>query len=210
MTGLGREASDIATDRHLKMDLGDSPAASPGPSDGCAPFMWSGPPARLRRRHRPVPELARSAAPRALVHVDAAWGGAAIISPRLKAHLAASTPPIRSRATRTMFSVRWRRNVLCRHPDASARLPRGDLVHAGKTSGPPTTRTRRPCSGPGGHWSEALLASRSTANRYVEMIEHSAHGDVLRDALQVPGGASSTRRRAARVLHRDGLDTGKF
>src|SRR5438046_9589001 len=84
MTGLGRRAiRTVATDRHLKMDPGDlARQVTEDRKAGFAPFMVVGTAGTTAAGFiDPLPELARFCRSQDLwFHVDAAWGGAAIIS----------------------------------------------------------------------------------------------------------------------------------
>src|SRR6059036_1553950 len=92
MTGLGRRAiRTVATDRHLKMDPGDlARQVTEDRKAGFAPFMVVGTAGTTAAGViDPLPELARFCRSQDLwFNVDAAWGGAAIVSPRLRDHLA--------------------------------------------------------------------------------------------------------------------------
>src|SRR5437773_2432548 len=92
MTGLGRRAlRTVATDGHRKMDPGDlARQVTEDRKAGFAPFMVVGTAGTTAAGViDPLPELARFCRSQDLwFHVDAAWGGAAIISPRLRGHLA--------------------------------------------------------------------------------------------------------------------------
>src|SRR2546422_4277603 len=84
MTGLGRRAiRTVATDHHLKMDLGDlARRVAEDRKGGFAPFMVVGTGGTTAAGAiDPLPDLARVCRAEALrVRVQAAWGGAAIIS----------------------------------------------------------------------------------------------------------------------------------
>src|SRR5437588_2183015 len=92
MTGLGRRAvRTVATDGELRMDLDDLARRVAGDRrDGFAPCMVVGTAGTAGAGAvDPLPELARFCRAEHLwLHVDAAWGGAAIISPRLRDCLA--------------------------------------------------------------------------------------------------------------------------
>src|SRR5438552_2772535 len=92
MTGLGRRAvRTVASDRHLKMDLGDlARRVAEDRRDGFAPFMVVGTVGTTAAGAiDPLPDLARFCRSEDLwFHVDAAWGGAAVVSPLLRGHLA--------------------------------------------------------------------------------------------------------------------------
>src|SRR6266446_2188686 len=142
MTGLGREAvRTIATDRHLKMDLGDlARRVAADRRDGCAPFMVVGTAGTTGAGAiDPLPELARFCRSEDLwFHVDAAWGGAAIVSPRLKRHLAGieAAHSITCDAHK-WFSVPMGAMFFCRHRDAVDEAFRAETSYMpGKTAGP--------------------------------------------------------------------------
>ena len=221
MTGLGREAvRTIATDRHLKMDLGDlARRVAADRRDGCAPFMVVGTAGTTGAGAiDPLPELARFCRSESLwLHVDAAWGGAAIISPRLKTHLAGidAADSITCDAHK-WFSVPMGAGMFfCRHPDAVGEAFRAETSYMpGKTSGPthdPYTTSVQ--------WSRRFIGlklflalAEHGESGYVEMIEHQARmGDVLRDALQRAGWhIVNTTPLPLVCFTRDGLDTGRF
>src|SRR5579864_1072032 len=92
MTGLGRTAlRRVATGNDLKMDLGDlARRVAEDRRSGFAPFMVIGTAGTTGAGViDPLRELAHFCRSEDLwFHVDAAWGGAAIVSPRLRVHLA--------------------------------------------------------------------------------------------------------------------------
>src|SRR5437762_7705317 len=221
MTGLGRRAvRTVASDRHLKMDLGDlARRVAEDRRGGLAPFMVVGTVGTTAAGAiDPLPDLARFCRAEGLwFHVDAAWGGAAILSPSLRGHLAGidAADSITCDAHK-WFSVPMGAGMFfCRHPDAVGEAFRAETSYMpGKTSGsthdPYTTSVQ---------WSRRFiglklflaLAERGESG-YVEMIEHQARmGDVLRDALQRAGWRIvNTTPLPLVCFTRDGLDTGRF
>ncbi len=143
MTGLGRRAiRTVATDRHLKMDPGDlARQVTEDRKAGFAPFMVVGTAGTTAAGViDPLPELARFCRSQDLwFHVDAAWGGAAIISPRLRGHLAGieAADSITCDAHK-WFSVPMAAGMFfCRHPAAAAEAFRSETSYMpGKTAGP--------------------------------------------------------------------------
>src|SRR3989454_3552518 len=143
MTGIGRRAlRTVATDRDLKMDLADlARQVAEDRRNGLAPLMAVGTAGTTAAGAiDPLPDLARFCRSEKLwFHVDAAWGGAAIISPRLRGHLAGieAADSITCDAHK-WFSVPMGAGMFfCRHAAAV-----GEAFHAetsympGKTAGP--------------------------------------------------------------------------
>ena len=92
MTGIGRRAvRPVKTDRGLKLDV-DSlrRQVRQDRKDGWAPFMVVGTAGTTAAGViDPLPEIAQLCHDEKLwFHADAAWGGAAILSPAVKEHLA--------------------------------------------------------------------------------------------------------------------------
>src|SRR5260221_10242944 len=124
MTGLGRAAiRTVLTASDLKMDLADlRTRVAEDRKDGFAPFLVVGTAGTTGAGViDPLPALARFCAAEDLwFHVDAAWGGAAIISPNLKLHLAGieAADSITCDAHK-WFSVPMGAGMFfCRHPDS--------------------------------------------------------------------------------------------
>src|ERR1700677_3370895 len=92
MAGIGRKALRIiATDSDLKMDLGElQRQVAEDRKNGFAPFMVIGTAGTTGAGViDPLPELAQFCRETGLwFHVDAAWGGSAILAPTLKRYLA--------------------------------------------------------------------------------------------------------------------------
>jgi glutamate/tyrosine decarboxylase-like PLP-dependent enzyme len=197
MTGLGRRAlRTIATDQDFKMDLEDlSRRVAADRRDGLAPVMVIGTAGTTAAGAiDPLPDLARFCRSEQLwLHVDAAWGGAAILSPRLRQHLAGieAADSITCDAHK-WFSVPMGAGMFfCRHPDAVRDAFRAHTSYmpartAGPVDDPYTTSVQ---------WSRRFiglklflaLAQLGEAG-YVAMIEHQARmGDVLRDSVRRAG-----------------------
>ncbi|PYN84074.1 MAG: pyridoxal-dependent decarboxylase [Candidatus Rokuibacteriota bacterium] len=221
MTGLGRRAiRTVATDRHLKMDVADlARRVAEDRKGGFAPFMVVGTVGTTAAGViDPLPDLVRFCRSEELwLHVDAAWGGAAIISPRLRGHLADidAADSITCDAHK-WFSVPMAAGMFfCRHPDIVRE------AFCVETSYMPT-RTAGPVFDPyttSAQWSRRFiglklflaLAQRGESG-YIEMIEHQARmGDVLRDALKRAGWrVVNTTPLPLVCFTRDGLVTAKF
>jgi len=166
----------------------------------------------------PLPELARySKSENLWFHVDAAWGGAAILSPRLRDFLAGieAADSITCDAHK-WFSVPMGAGMFfCRHPDAVRQAFRADSYFMpAKTDGavddPYTTSIQ---------WSRRFiglklflaLAEMGEAG-YAEMIEHQARlGDLLRELLRRSGwNIVNTTPLPLICFTRPGLDTTRF
>src|SRR2546426_4014151 len=190
MTGLGRRAlRTVATDRDLKMDLDDlARRVGEDRKAGFAPFMVVGTVGTTAAGAiDPLSELARFCRSEELwFHVDAAWGGAAIISPVLRGHLAGidAADSITCDAHK-WFSVPMAAGMFfCRHPDVVGAAFRAQTSYMpGKTAGPvvdPYTTSMQ--------WSRRFIGlklflalAHHGESGYIEMIEHQARmGDVLR------------------------------
>jgi glutamate/tyrosine decarboxylase-like PLP-dependent enzyme len=142
----------------------------------------------------PLPGLARFCQSEDLwFHVDAAWGGAAILSPRLRGYLAGieAADSITCDAHK-WFSVPMGAGMFfCRHPDAVGEAFRAETSYmpgkmAGTVLDPYTSSVQ---------WSRRFiglklflaLAQKGEAG-YVEMIDHQTRmGDVLRESLERAG-----------------------
>jgi glutamate/tyrosine decarboxylase-like PLP-dependent enzyme len=197
MTGLGRRALRIvATDRDLKMDLTDlAKQVAKDRKSGLAPFLVVGTAGTTAAGViDPLFDLTRFCRSQGLwFHVDAAWGGAAILSPRLKEHLAGieAADSITCDAHK-WFSVPMGAGMFfCRHPDSIDRAFHAETSYMpGKTSGtatdPYTTSVQ---------WSRRFIGlklflalAHHGESGYIQMIEHQTHlGHVLRELLKRSG-----------------------
>ncbi len=197
LTGLGRRAlRRVATDSDLKMDIGDlARLVAEDRNAGLAPFMVIGTAGTTAAGAiDPLEELARFAKLQGLwLHVDGAWGGAAILSSRLRGYLQGieQADSITCDAHK-WFSVPMGAGMFfCRHPEAVRAAFRAETPYmpgkmAGAVVDPYTTSVE---------WSRRFiglklflaLAERGESG-YVDMIEHQARmGDVLREALTHAG-----------------------
>jgi len=197
MTGLGRRAiRTVATDGDLRMDLADlGRRVAEDRRNGFAPCMVVGTAGTTAAGAiDPLLELGRHCRSEGLwFHVDAAWGGAAILSPSLRGHLAGiETADSITCDAHKWFSVPMAAGMFfCRHPTSVAEAFRAETSYMpGKTTGPvrdPYTTSVQ--------WSRRFiglklflaLAERGESG-YAEMIDHQARmGDVLRDSLRRAG-----------------------
>ena len=221
MTGVGRRAlRTVATDRDLKMDLVDlARRVAEYRRDGLVPVMVVGTAGTTAAGAiDPLPDLARFCRSEELwFHVDAAWGGAAIISPRLRGHLAGidAADSITCDAHK-WFSVPMGAGMFfCRHPDVVAEAFRAQTSYMpGKTAGPvvdPYTTSLQ--------WSRRFIGlklflalAQHGESGYVQMIEHQARmGEVLRESIERAGWRIVNRTPLPLVCFtRDGLVASKF
>lgn len=220
MTGIGRQAlRKVATGHDLKMDLGDlARRVAEDRQHGFAPFMVVGTAGTTAAGViDPLPDLARFCRAEDLwFHADAAWGGAAILSPSLRGHLAGigDADSITCDAHK-WFSVPMGAGMFfCRHPDTVAAAFRAATsVMPGETNGvsdPYSTSVQ---------WSRRFIGlklflalAHHGESGYIEMIEHQARmGDVLRKSLRRAGWQIVNATPLPVVCFtRDGLVPAKF
>jgi glutamate/tyrosine decarboxylase-like PLP-dependent enzyme len=221
MTGLGRRALRIvATDSYLKMDLGDlKRQVAEDRRSRFAPFMVIATAGTTAAGViDPLSEIATFCEQEDLwLHVDAAWGGAAILSPSLKPHLAGieSADSITCDAHK-WFSVSMGAGMFfCRHPETVAEAFRAEVSYMprkpdGSPEDPYTSSAQ---------WSRRLIGlklflalAELGESGYVDMIEHQARmGDVLRESLRSSGWRIvNTTPLPLICFTREGLDTAKF
>jgi glutamate/tyrosine decarboxylase-like PLP-dependent enzyme len=221
LTGIGRRAlRTIATGRDLKMDLGDlARQVAEDRRHKLAPVMVVGTAGTTAAGAiDPLPDLARFCrAEKLWLHVDAAWGGAAILSPRLRGHLAGieAADSITCDAHK-WFSVPMGAGMFfCRHPDVVGEAFRAQTSYMpGRTDGPaadPYTTSVQ--------WSRRFIGlklflalAEHGESGYVEMIEHQARmGDLLRASIERAGWRIVNSTPLPLVCFtREGLATGKF
>jgi glutamate/tyrosine decarboxylase-like PLP-dependent enzyme len=221
MTGIGRRAlRTVETDRDFRMDVDDlARRVAADRRSGLAPIMVVGTAGTTAAGAiDPLGEVARFCRSEQLwFHVDAAWGGAAIISPRLRGHLAGieAADSITCDAHK-WFSVPMGAGMFfCRHPDVVSEAFRAQASYMpGKTAGPvvdPYTTSVQ--------WSRRFIGlklflalAQHGESGYVEMIERQARmGDVLRESVRRAGWRIVNRTPLPLVCFtRDGLDTRRF
>jgi glutamate/tyrosine decarboxylase-like PLP-dependent enzyme len=203
ITGLGRHClRPIVTDRHLQMDVEQlSSRIAEDLRNGFLPFMVVGTVGTTAAGAiDPLPEIARFCSDASLwFHVDAAWGGAAIISPDLRHHLVG----IEAADSITCDAHKWFSVPMgcgmffCRHPESVAQAFRSEVSYMPGT--PPgvsdeASDTFNPFTN-SIQWSRRFiglklfmaLAEQGEAG-YAEIIDHQARmGRLLRELLQDTG-----------------------
>ncbi|HEX4683953.1 MAG TPA: pyridoxal-dependent decarboxylase [Gemmatimonadaceae bacterium] len=197
MTGLGRQAlRPVATGPDLKMDLADlARRVSEDRRNGFTPFLVVGTAGTTGAGAiDPLEDLAAYCKAEGLwLHVDAAWGGAAVMSPRLRVHLAGiELADSVTCDAHKWFSVSMAAGMFfCRHAEVVREAFRAETSYMpSKTAGPvfdPYTSSVQ--------WSRRFIGLKlflSLAERgesgYVEQIEHQAClGDILRRSLKRAG-----------------------
>jgi aromatic-L-amino-acid decarboxylase len=220
MTGIGRRAlRRVATDGDLKMDLGDlARQVAEDRRAGCLPFMVVGTAGTTAAGViDPLPEVARFCRSQDLwFHVDAAWGGAAVILPRLRDHLAGiSAADSITCDAHKWFSVPMGAGMFfCRHPDTvCSAFHSENSFMPGKTTGvldPYSTSVQ---------WSRRFIGlklflalAQHGESGYIEMIEHQVRmGNVMRESLERTGWrVVNTTPLPLVCFTRDGLVTSRF
>jgi len=221
MTGLGRRALRmVATDPQLRMDVHDlERQVIDDRRNGFAPFMVVGTAGTTAVGViDPLPEIGRICRVEGLwFHVDAAWGGSAILSPMLRHHLAG----IETADSITCDAHKWLSVPMgcgmffCRHTESVAEAFRAEVSYMpGKQSGP----VRDPYT-TSAQWSRRFIGlklfmalAHHGESGYVEMIDHQATmGNVLRHSLTNFGWKIVNSTPLPLVCFtRDGLDTTKF
>lgn len=197
IAGLGRNClRTVATDSHLKLDLKDlERRVSEDRKNGFAPFMVVGTGGTTATGViDPLGEIAQLCSDQNLwFHADAAWGGAAILSPALKDYLAG----IESADSITCDAHKWFSVPMgcgmffCRHPETVAEAFRADVSYMPR-------KTDLTCSDPyttSIQWSRRLIGlklflalAHLGESGQIEMIEHQTRmGHVLRESLRASG-----------------------
>jgi glutamate/tyrosine decarboxylase-like PLP-dependent enzyme len=191
--GLGRRwLRTVATDFDLRMDMGDlARRVEEDRAAGLLPLMVVGTAGTTAAGAiDPLAEIGRFCRAEGLwFHVDAAWAGAAILSPALRVHLAGieTADSITCDAHKWLSVPMGAGMFFCRHPGAVAEAFRAQTAYmpdrpAGEAVDPYTTSIQ---------WSRRfiglklflMLAERGESG-YITMIERQAlMGDVLRAAL---------------------------
>jgi glutamate/tyrosine decarboxylase-like PLP-dependent enzyme len=221
ITGLGRRSlRTVATDRNLKLDIEDlKRRVADDRKNGFAPFMVVGTAGTTAAGViDPLPQIGRFCREEDLwFHADAAWGGAAIISPVLRHHLAGidAADSITCDAHK-WFSVSMGSGMFfCRHPDRVAEAFRADVSYmprkTDQTATDPYTTSVQ--------WSRRFIGLKlfmSLAEHgesgHAEMIEHQTRmGQVLRMSL-IDSGWRILNNTPLPLLcfTRDGLDVTRF
>jgi len=221
MTGLGRQAVRVVRiDRDLKMDVDDlARQVAQDRSCGFAPFMVIGTAGTTSAGViDPLSDLALFCRREGLwFHVDAAWGGAAVISPLLRQHLTgiAEADSITCDAHK-WFSVPMGAGMFfCQHPDAVAQAFHAAAYYMPrKTIGPvndPYTSSVQ--------WSRRFIGlklflalAQQGESGYCDMIERQTRmGEFMREALKSAGWRIvNTTPLPVICFTREGLDTAKF
>jgi aromatic-L-amino-acid decarboxylase len=197
MTGLGRRALRIiATGNDLKMDLNDlERRVAEDRNNGFLPFMVIGTAGTTAAGIiDPLPEIGQFCREEGLwFHVDAAWGGSAILAPSLKHYLdgIGEADSITCDAHKWLSVTMGCGMFFCRYPETVAEAFRADVSYMpGKKAGPvfdPYTNSAQ--------WSRRFIGlklfmtlAQQGEGGYAEMIEHQTRmGNVLRDALRASG-----------------------
>lgn len=221
MSGLGRNAlRAIPADADLKMDVAALTAEiARDRANGLVPLMVVGTAGTTAAGAiDPLPDLARiCGAQQMWFHVDAAWGGAAIVSPSLRHHLAGieKADSITCDAHK-WFSVSMACGMFfCRHAETVARAFRAETSYmpgsAGAATFDPYTNSVQ--------WSRRFtglklflsLAERGEAGQ-AGMIEHQTQmGQLLRESLAASGWRVVNETPLPVVCFtRDGLDLPEF
>lgn len=197
IAGLGRRSLRIvATDRNLKLDVRDlKKQVSQDRKNGFAPFMVIGTAGTTATGViDPLPEIGEFCGESGLwFHADAAWGGAAIISPSLRHHLAGieTSDSITCDAHKWLSVPMGAGMFFCRHPEAVSQAFRADVTYM---PGRSTSQAVNPLATTI-QWSRRFIGlklflslAQNGESGHAEMIEHQTRmGHVLRELLLASG-----------------------
>lgn len=221
MTGLGRRAlRTVATDSSLKMNLHDlKQCVAEDRKNGFAPCMVVAAGGTTAAGViDPLLEIGTFCREENLwFHVDAAWGGAAIISENLRHYLNGidSADSITCDAHK-WFSVPMGAGMFfCRHPNVVAEAFRAEVSYMprktdGSVDDPYTTSAQ---------WSRRFIGlklflalAHHGESGYAEMIDHQTRmGEILRESLRSSGWRIvNTTPLPLICFTREGLDTTQF
>jgi glutamate/tyrosine decarboxylase-like PLP-dependent enzyme len=201
MTGLGRRSLRIvATESNLRLNVADlARRVTEDRGNGLLPFMVIGTAGTTAAGIiDPLIEIAQFCKAQGLwFHADAAYGGAAAVSPNLRGHLAG----IEAADSITCDAHKWLSVPMgcgmffCRHRDSVAQAFRSDVTYMpAKPANEDASATFNPLTH-SAQWSRRFiglklfmaLAQHGEAG-YAEMLDHQARmGDVLREALAATG-----------------------
>jgi aromatic-L-amino-acid decarboxylase len=197
MAGLGRRSLRIvSTDSGLKMNIDDLRAhVEEDRRNGLLPFMVIGTAGTTAAGViDPLPEIARFAKEQHLwFHADAAYGGAAVVSPALRPHLAGTeqADSITCDAHKWLSVPMGCGMFFCRRRDSVAQAFRSDVTYMpAKPASEDAASTFNPLT-QSAQWSRRFiglklfmaLAQHGEAG-YAEMLDHQARmGNLLRQAL---------------------------
>jgi aromatic-L-amino-acid decarboxylase len=197
ITGIGRKALRIvATDCHLKLDIKDlARRVTEDRRNGRAPFMVIGTAGTTATGViDPLEEIGGFCQSEGLwFHADAAWGGAAVVSPKLKHYLAGiETADSITCDAHKWFSVPMGCGMFfCRHPERVAEAFRVDISYlAMKTDQTVTDPLMTSVQ-----WSRRFIGlklfmslAQHGESGQAEMIEHQTRmAHVLREELRATG-----------------------
>jgi glutamate/tyrosine decarboxylase-like PLP-dependent enzyme len=221
MTGLGRRAMrTVATNSELKLDIESlKRCVAMDRKNGFRPFMVVAAAGTTAAGViDPLSDVGHFCRDEGLwFHIDAAWGGAAIVSKSLRHHLAGiETADSITCDAHKWFSVPMGAGMFfCRHPDAVGETFRADVSYMPRKTDaavqdPYTTTVQ---------WSRRFiglklfltLAERGESG-LVEMIEHQTRmGQLLRELLIASGWCVVNNTPLPVICFtRDGLDTNTF
>jgi glutamate/tyrosine decarboxylase-like PLP-dependent enzyme len=221
MTGIGRSAVRVVgTDRDLKMDLADlARKVAEDRRSGYVPFLVVGTAGTTGAGViDPLRELAQFCRTEHVwFHVDAAWGGAAVLSPKLKNLLLGieAADSITCDAHKWLSVSMGAGMFFCRHPESVGEAFRAETSYMprptpGSTVDPYTTSVQ---------WSRRFIGLKlflSIAHHgeagYAGQIEHQARmGCILRESLTNSGWRIVNNSPLPVVCFtRDGLNIARF
>lgn len=221
MTGLGRRAlRTVATNSELKLDIESlKRSVAADRKNGFLPFMVVGAAGTTAAGViDPLSDVGLFCRDEGLwFHIDAAWGGAAIVSKSLRHHLAGiETADSITCDAHKWFSVPMGAGMFfCRHPNAVAESFRADVSYMpkktdGAVQDPYTTSVQ---------WSRRFIGlklfltlAEHGESGLAEMIEHQTRMGLLLRGLLIASGWRVVNNTPLPVIcfTRDGLDTNKF